>query len=75
MNEFAYLADLDRAENLDLMRLSMRLATTPCRNSRLSSPDFKRLDNPACDLTALRSHKGSSAGRKATATYESRGGW
>ncbi len=51
MNEFAYLADLDRAENLDLMRLSMRLATTPCRNSRLSSPDFNRLDNPARNLT------------------------
>jgi hypothetical protein len=28
MNEFGYLADLDRAENLDLMRLSMRPATT-----------------------------------------------
>jgi hypothetical protein len=30
MNEFAFLADLHRAEQPDLMRLSMRLATTPC---------------------------------------------
>jgi hypothetical protein len=30
MNEFAFLADVDRAERPDLMRLSMRLATTPC---------------------------------------------
>jgi hypothetical protein len=47
MNEFAYLADLDRADNADLMRLSMRLATTPC--GRL----FHRHVSPDRELAAL----------------------
>ena len=55
MNEFAYLADLDRADNADLdradnadlMRLSMRLATTPC------GPLFQRHVSPDRELAAL----------------------
>ena len=47
MNEFAYLADLDRADNADLMRLSMRLATTPC------GPLFHRHVSPDRELAAL----------------------
>jgi hypothetical protein len=47
MNEFAYLADLDRAENPDLLRMSMRLATTPC------GPLFQRHVSPDRELAAL----------------------
>ena len=47
LNEFAYLADLYRAENLDLVRLSMRLATTPC------GPLFQRHVSPDRELAAL----------------------
>ena len=47
MNELAYLADLHRAENPDLMRLSMRLATTPC------GPLFQRHVSPDRELAAL----------------------
>lgn len=47
MNEFAFLADLDRGEQPDLMRLSMRLATTPC------GPLFQRHISPDRELAAL----------------------
>src|SRR4051812_24656958 len=47
MNEFAFLADLHRAEQPDLMRLSMRLATTPC------GPLFRRHISPDRELAAL----------------------
>jgi hypothetical protein len=47
MNEFAHLADLDRAENHDLLRLSMRLATTPC------GPLFQRHISPDRELAAF----------------------
>jgi hypothetical protein len=47
MNEFAALANLDRAENPDLVRLSMRLATTPC------GPLFERHVSPDRELAAL----------------------
>ena len=47
MNEFAHLADLDRAENHDLLRLSMRLATTPC------GPFFQRHISPDRELAAF----------------------
>src|SRR3954454_405174 len=47
MNEFAFLADLHRDEQPDLMRLSMRLATTPC--GRL----FQRHISPDRGLAAL----------------------
>lgn len=47
MNEFAHLADLDRAENLDLLRLSMRLATTPC------GPLYQRHISPDRELAAF----------------------
>ena len=41
MDEFVHLADLGRADDLDLVRLSVRLATTPCgpRFQRHISPD------------------------------------
>ena len=41
MNEFAFPADLERGEQPDLMRVSMRLATTPCGpfHQRHISPD------------------------------------
>ena len=47
MNEFAYLADLDRAKNHDLMHLSMRLATTPC------GPLVQRHVSPDRELAAF----------------------
>lgn len=47
MNEFAHLADLDRAENQDLLRLSMRLASTPC------GPLFHRHISPDRELVAF----------------------
>jgi hypothetical protein len=47
MNEFAFLADAHRAEQPDLMRLSMRLATTPC------GPLFQRHISPDRELAAL----------------------
>ena len=47
MNEFAHLADLDRAEKHDLMRLSMRRATTPC------GPLVQRHISPDRELAAF----------------------
>ena len=47
MNEFAFLADLDRVGQPDLMRVSMRLATTPC------GPLFQRHISPDRELAAL----------------------
>nr|WP_193345671.1 hypothetical protein [Blastococcus saxobsidens] len=47
MNEFTHLADLDRAEQPDLMRLSMRLAMTPC------GPLYQRHISPDRELAAL----------------------
>jgi uncharacterized protein DUF6933 len=47
MNEFAFLADLHRAEQPDLMRLSMRLATTPC------GPFFQRHISSDRELAAV----------------------
>lgn len=47
MNEFAFLADVDRGGQPDLMRISMRLATTPC------GPLFQRHISPDRELTAL----------------------
>lgn len=47
MNEFAHLADLDRAEVHDLLRLSMRLATTPC------GPLYQRQISPDRELAAF----------------------
>ena len=47
MNEFAFLADVDRGEQPDVMRVSMRLATTPC------GPLFQRHISPDRELAAL----------------------
>jgi hypothetical protein len=47
MNDFAFLTDAHRADHLDLMRLSMRLATTPC------GPLFQRHVSPDRELAAL----------------------
>lgn len=47
MNEFAFLADLHRSEQPDPMRLSVRLATTPC------GPLFQRHISPDRELAAL----------------------
>lgn len=47
MNEFAFLAGAHRAERPDLMRLSQRLATTPC------GPLFQRHISPDRELAAL----------------------
>lgn len=47
MNEFAFLADLDGGGQPDLMRVSMRLATTPC------GPLFQRHISPDRELAAL----------------------
>src|SRR3954451_14071343 len=47
LNEFAHLAEIDRAEKPDLLRLSMRLATTPC------GPLFQRHVSPDRELAAL----------------------
>ena len=47
MNEFAFLADLHRAEQPDLMHLSLRLATTPCGLL------FQRHISPDRELAAL----------------------
>ena len=47
MNEFGHLAGLDRAENHYILRLSMRLATTPC------GPLFHRHISPDRELAAF----------------------
>ena len=47
LNEFAFLADLHRAEHPHPMRLSLRLATTPC------GPLFQRHISPDRELAAL----------------------
>ena len=47
MNEFAFLADHDRGEPPDLLRVSMRLATTPC------GPRFQRHISPDRELAAV----------------------
>jgi hypothetical protein len=47
MNEFAFLGDVDRDEQPDLMRLSVRLATTPC------GPLFQRHISPDRELAAF----------------------
>lgn len=47
MNEFGHLASLDRAVDHDFLRLSMRLATTPC------GPLYQRHISPDRELAAL----------------------
>jgi uncharacterized protein DUF6933 len=47
LNEFTFLAGAHRTEPLDLMLLSMRLATTPC------GPLFQRHISPDRELAAL----------------------
>ncbi|MBJ7450474.1 MAG: hypothetical protein JHC71_00150 [Blastococcus sp.] len=47
MNEFAFLADVDRGEQPDLLRVSMRLAATPC------GPLFQRHISPDRELAAF----------------------
>jgi hypothetical protein len=47
MNEFAHLADYHSAETRDLLRLSMRLATTP------RGPLFHRHFSPDRELAAF----------------------
>ncbi len=65
MNEFAHLADLHRAEIPDLLRLSVRLATTPC------GPLFQRHISPDRELAAFLAGTSSASGnptRDQTAT-------
>jgi hypothetical protein len=47
MNEFAFLADAHRAEEPELVSLSMQLATTPC------GPLYQRHISPDRELAAL----------------------
>jgi hypothetical protein len=47
MNEFAFLADAHQVEEPDLVRLSTKLATTPC------GPLFQRHISPDRELAAL----------------------